>query len=213
MSDKTQEAIKPLEKALESHNDDCILCAAKDTKIQEALALLRRQPVCETCGGSGKKEYKNPPSLNPKTGEHHTYPCPDCPPQAAGEKIPDSLIERGRKEGVGWNARDKSLHGVTEFWLEHNNEKIAEINKQQYKDMRELIRCFHAWHDKKWEKIAAHLKNLQDAEAEKHRLLVRIRSAEQHLVTGETGIAIERLRQALQGERSRNGLRTDRKGR
>lgn len=34
-----------LESALKEHNDDCLLCALKDTRINSALTLLKQQPI------------------------------------------------------------------------------------------------------------------------------------------------------------------------
>ena len=39
-----KEIIDLLEDAKKQHNDDCILCAVKDTRINSALALLKQQP-------------------------------------------------------------------------------------------------------------------------------------------------------------------------
>jgi hypothetical protein len=39
-----KEAIVRLENALLKHNDDCLLCALKDTRITEALEFMKQQP-------------------------------------------------------------------------------------------------------------------------------------------------------------------------
>lgn len=47
----SKKIIELLEDAKKEHNDDCILCAIKDTRINDVITLLKQQPLREQpCG-------------------------------------------------------------------------------------------------------------------------------------------------------------------
>jgi len=88
-----EKAIELLEDAKKEHNDDCILCAVKDTRINSVLALLK-QPKCKTCGDTKvvAKYHGDTKDNVKKVTKIEGLPCPDCQ-QPLARNYPTRTIE------------------------------------------------------------------------------------------------------------------------
>ena len=81
-----EEVIKLLEEEI-SMVEDCpnncshIDAHAHKAGLRQILSLLRKQPVCETCGGSEEVTRIGTPHDNYPRTTRYKAPCPDCPPK------------------------------------------------------------------------------------------------------------------------------------
>ena len=147
---KIDEAIIRLKDALKAHNDDCLLCAIKDTRINESLPFLEAakaepgeftQTIRRVYGiTNAKVDKKTPEHGNCCTCQRCGYDHDDC------KCLGNDLIELcDRLDAVTAElATVKELHKNEIFKL---NDKCVSLRKAQAERIEKLMKFIYDWKD------------------------------------------------------------------
>jgi len=123
------EIIDLLERAKKEHNDDCILCAVKDTAIELALGLLKQQPPAGEFTKEARKTAENIYSNNP-----NVWPSKPC----LSSYIKEACDRLDRVEVINADLLTACKHFYSEFSdygrICNPNSIVAWHHDQKYKN-------------------------------------------------------------------------------